>query len=100
MKLTDSQRRALEILRDNPGIRPREFGERMWPDSDCWQHRSKCGSRGVTVGGGMNLAAGGYLGKLYRLKLASCSVRHPRYSRDGWGLTQEGREALKEAQGR
>ena len=62
--LTLSQRRALEILREHPDLLAKEFARLMWPDSDCWRHPTKCGY-GVHRGGGMYLAAGGFLGKLY-----------------------------------
>lgn len=65
--LTKSQAKALRILKeyDEP-IRPREFARRMWPDSECWTHWTKCGNKGVSRGGGMSLAGGGYLGKLMK----------------------------------
>ena len=67
MKLTYSQYQALRILRDQGGdgtILPREFAQAMWPDSPGWQRICKAGNYGVTVGGGMNLAGGAYLGRL------------------------------------
>jgi len=66
--LTPKQKRALEIIRKNPGIRPREFAKLMWPDSPRWRNMAKCGY-GVHQGGGMYLAAGGFMGKLNKLGL-------------------------------
>ena len=85
--LTASQRRALEIIRDNPRIKPRAFAELMWPDSPCWNKRARCGAYGTSVGGGMATAAGGYLGKLRKLGYL-----------DTWGsrVTDKALEALSE----
>lgn len=63
--ISKSERRALTIIfsAGTDGIRPEAFARQMWPDSRGWQRRTKCGN-GVCIGGGMRLAAGGYLGKL------------------------------------
>ncbi|HEX5704922.1 MAG TPA: hypothetical protein VFX97_17120 [Pyrinomonadaceae bacterium] len=90
MTLTNSQRRALEIVRDHPGIAPREFAEFMWPDSDGHSNLTNCG-RGVTRGGGMNLAGGGYLGKLCRKGLV---YRSPQRGSFGYCVSSEGSKAL------
>lgn len=96
--LSKARRRALEILRDNPGVTAGRFGHLMWPDSEGHKHHTKCGNKGVSVGGGMNLAAGGFLGKLIRAGLVGCiHDRHGRYVGLGeFHLTAEGRKALKE----
>lgn len=93
MKLTASQRRALEVIREwwtvyRKEIRPREFARRMWPDSPRWQVHVKCGPNGSHRGGGMYLAGGGYLGKLARLGLIS-------RGRDGYALSSAGDKALE-----
>lgn len=64
--LSEAQKKALEIIRDHGPIRPREFARKMWPDSEGWRRSSRAGLYGSSRGGGMNLAAGGYLGKLAR----------------------------------
>lgn len=62
--LTDSLKKALLIIRDHSPSRPREFAYMMWKDSPKWKNKVKAGNNGVAKGGGMPLAAGGYLGKL------------------------------------
>lgn len=94
MRLTQSNRRALEILRDVKEMYPRQFSKAMWPDSPCWKHHTKAGPGGVMLAGGMNLAAGGYLAKLLRRGLVSLrysSVHQPFYS-----ISTKGRKALEE----
>ena len=97
--LTKPQRKALQILRDHGPIQPREFAKKMWPDSPCWRHHIKCGPSGSHRGGGMYLAAGGYLGKLGRRGWAK-----PKYKFLYWDkfstnighiLTDAGRAALE-----
>lgn len=65
MKLTKQQVRAVRILcrAENP-VKPKAFARAMWPDAEGWQSYAKCGAKGVSRGGGMVLAAGGYLGRL------------------------------------
>ena len=86
--LTAGQRRALEILRDEPDLLAKEFARLMWPDSDCWRHPVKCGY-GSHRGGGMYLAAGGFLGKLYH-KGFTCRGKRP-YTH---AISKAGRTAL------
>jgi len=64
--LTEPQVKALTILQNHGPLRPREFARLMWPDSPGWQRHARCGPNGSHKGGGMYLAAGGYLGKLAR----------------------------------
>lgn len=87
-KLTPSQFRALKIIRDNRIEMPRQFARLMWPDSDGWDRYTKCGPYGVTRGGGMSIAGGGYLGKLCSGGLINYRNR----------LTLLGRETLKKAE--
>jgi len=100
--LSKARRRALEILRDNPGVTAGRFGHLMWPDAEGHKHHTKCGNKGVSVGGGMNLAAGGFLGKLIKAGLVVCTSDSHYYKgrvRFGLGefhLAAEGRKALKE----
>ena len=60
-----SYTRALEILRQHPGISARGFAEQMWPNAEGWHHVCKVG-RGATYGAGMWRAGGGYLGRLIK----------------------------------
>ncbi len=66
MKLTEKTIKALRILRKHGDMRPARFAEKMWPNSEKWSHPVKCGTHGVHRGGGMYMAAGGYLGRLAR----------------------------------
>jgi phytoene dehydrogenase-like protein len=66
--LTPKQKQALAIVRANPGIRPQRFAKLMWPNSECWEKRYRCGN-GTHKGGGMHTAGGAYLGKLRKLRL-------------------------------
>lgn len=92
-KLTEARRRALEIVRDHPGISASNFAARMWPDSEGWQHRRKCGGYGVHNGGGMYVAAGQYLGKLRKIGLVRRDyAKQPPET----FLTPSGRSALQE----
>lgn len=95
--MTDATKRALTIIRDHGPIRPREFADLMWPDSPGHNRYSKCGPKGSHRGGGMYLAAGGYLGKLRRRGL----IRYEDHYLSGWWLgyvlTDEGKKALEGA---
>lgn len=70
--ITDKQAEALQKILENQkkypldAIRPAEFAKLMWPDSEGWERHARCGPKGVSRGGGMRLAAGGYLGRLCR----------------------------------
>jgi len=92
--MTPKQKMALEIIRDNPGIYPREFAKKMWPDSDGHDRHHNCGPKGVTRGGMMNMAGGGYIGRLVKAGLV---IRHYGKHQNGVYLTKEGVEALEEA---
>lgn len=95
VQLTDAQRRALEIVRDHGPIYPSEFGKRMWPDHDGHRRYVRCGPNGVTRGGGMRLAAGGFLGKLAAKGWIRRSVRVSSPTMfTGYALTNAGRKAL------
>lgn len=92
MKLSKVQRRALQLLQERGPLRPAAFAEFMWPNSEGWAHHTKCGPSGSHRGGGMPLAAGGYLGKLSKLRLV-----RPEY-RGGtrvYTITSAGIKALK-----
>ncbi len=78
--LTDSQRKALLILRDHRVRGGRDLAERLWPDSPGWRKVCKCGAHNAsTMGGGMNISGGAYLGKLRALGLAE-------YTADEWDM--------------
>ena len=63
-------RRALTILRDHGPLTPREFAEKMWPDSPAWKRVNKCGPYGATKGRAIVESGGGFLGKLRKQGLA------------------------------
>jgi hypothetical protein len=92
-KMTPVQQRALEIIRDHPGITPRAFGRLLWSDAEAWQYCHKCGNNGSSTGGGMNLASGAYLGKLAKAGLVYRDFGS--YGQTKAYLTKEGREALE-----
>lgn len=87
--MTEAQRQALVILEKSGELRPREFAKAMWPTSGGWMRTAKCGPNGAHRGGGMYLAAGGFLGKLVRAGLAVPTRGH------GYKISEQGREALK-----
>ena len=92
--ISDLTAKALLLIRNHKIDSPRQFARFMWPDSAGWKRTSKAGPNGTSRGGGMNLAAGGYLGKLERRKLIrrSITVVLP------YRLTEEGNAALDEWQ--
>lgn len=75
--MTSSLIKALLIIKNHKPNRPVEFARLMWPDSECWLNSVKCGKNGTSVGGGMNLAAGGYLRKLQ--KTGYLQIRHTKF---------------------
>lgn len=97
MKLTLGQVRALEVIEAESVVRPREFAKIMWPESTGWMRSSRCGPNGVHRGGGMCLAAGGYLGKLSKLGLVRQQFRGMLHDEDGYALTEEGKKSLEES---
>lgn len=72
--LSEPLKKALTIIRDRKPERPSDFAFLMWGDSPKWQNTTKAGKNGVSKGGGMNLAAGGYLGKLKSQGLIVISI--------------------------
>ena len=93
-KVTNPQNRALQILSENRIERPGQFARLMWPDAEGWARTTKCGAYGVCRGGGMRMAAGGYLGRLRKAGLV----------KNGWSeagqriftLTDAGQAAMRE----
>ena len=101
-KMTEAQKRALEIIRDNqPTMYAWRFSKLMWPDSDGHKRHYQCGPKGSTIGLGMAMAAGGYLGRLVKLGLVKRYYNYDSF-RNKMGyqafyiLTKEGEEALKQ----
>lgn len=92
-EISDTVFRALKILRDARALMPRDFAHKMWPDSEGWDRQSKCGPKGAHRGGGMYLAAGGFLGRLCKRGLAD--RRYDRHRRQTYVITAKGRRALR-----
>lgn len=97
MALTEAQHRALEIFSEHGPLMPKDFAKKMWPDSDGWHRHAKCGPHGVHRGGGMYIAAGGYIGKLCRKGWVEFTRnRRFDYYLNEYGITQEGRRVLRD----
>lgn len=82
--MTDKMATALQIIKDNPGIRAKGFGLTMWPDGA--HHRHSNGGNGSQAGKGMWLCAGSYLSKLYKagmIEHVSGNVWEYKISRQG-----------------
>jgi len=88
MKVTHKTLKALRIIRDHKIESCKQFAKFMWPDSDGWKTHVKVG-KGVSKGGAMPIAAGGYLGKLKKWGLVN-GVSHGVI----FHLTKKGRECL------
>lgn len=97
MKPSPAVIKALHIVKDNYDIRPREFAKKMWPDSPGWQRSSRSGESGSHRGGGMYLAGGAYLGKLYNAGLLY--VNFHQYGH-GYSISQDGHKMLDEQEGK
>lgn len=85
--ITSKTYKALKTVRDNPGIRAREFGEMLWPDAD-GHHRRSNGGHGAQRGKGMWLAAGSYLSRLQKAGFVRM------FNTWGWKITKKGVEAI------
>ena len=88
MKASPSVLRALAIVRDHGGaLKPQAFARHYFPyDHPGWSRHTRCG-HGTTVGGGLRLWAGGFLGKL----------EHAGLIERGYGRDTRGRVWLTEA---
>ena len=86
------RRNGRVVMPHHRAMRPREFAAEMWPDSPAWNRVAKCGQNGVHRGGGMYLAAGGFLGKLSHTGL----VEYTGWE-SGYCITRQGIQALEDA---
>ena len=91
--MTETQLRALRILRDHGPVTPTEFAEWMWPDSPYWRVVYRAGPYGSVRGRGLVKSAGSYLAKLRRSDLALRSIEDNYVS-----ISPEGRKALEQAE--
>lgn len=96
--ITKQQYKALLVIRDHGPMTPREFAEKMWPESLGWNRSHKVG-RGSSRGAAMAATGGAYLGRLRKMGF----TRYARNSIGEWpkyynlhALTPEGRGAIKE----
>lgn len=89
---TDAQIRALTIISSNEIERPAHFARLMWPNAEAWCRPAKCGNHGVSKGGGMRMAGGGYIGKLRKAGLIEWYRTWPK--RDLLRLTDAGKAVL------
>lgn len=92
MKLTKSQRRALEILaKESEPLQATYFAMKMWPDTPAWSRYSNVG-HGATTGVGITRKGGSYLN--YLRKRGWVDMRFE--SVWLYYITGEGRAALDE----
>ena len=97
-KLTDKQRKALEIVRDFGGhIWPRSFAERMWPDSPCWTKNYRCGHGSTSGGPTMAQSGGAFLAKLRRKGLLKAIYVRGSYI-SYYDISDKGKKALEAGQ--
>lgn len=96
MKLTTSRIRALVILAQHGPTRPRDFAERMWPDSSGWKRVHKCGPYGASSGAMMAMVGGAYLGKLRKAGLVDWAGE-TLHGMPLWGISCRGEAALEGA---
>lgn len=93
MILTETQARALSIIKNDEPRRPAEFARLMWPDAEAWVRPAKCGQYGVSRGGGMRMAGGAYLAKLRKAGLITSPPSGSGYR---YMLTPDGQRLLAE----
>lgn len=84
---------ALRIIKENTVEAPHQFGKLLWPDNPSWKRRGKAGPNGVAKGTGMNLASGGYLGKLQKRGLIRIGYHSTGRT---YRLTEQGENVLRE----
>ncbi|NPV00023.1 MAG: hypothetical protein HPY53_01455 [Brevinematales bacterium] len=85
--------RALEIIKEWPGISAMNFAGKMWPDSPKWKKMYE-GGNGSTMGRGMWLSAGSFLSRLQKKGFIQCS--HPlRREPKLWKISEKGIEYLE-----
>lgn len=95
--LTETQRKALEWLRDHPrGVKGAEIAWVLWPDSNMHTKVSNQG-HGACRGKAAWLCGGAYLSKLTKKGLVRWSSTREVNS-GAYYLTDEGAEALKSAE--
>lgn len=86
IKLTPTQKKALIIVRDTPGIVAAQIAKKLWPDSSM-HTSSKNQGNGACYGKAAWLCGGSYMGKLSKKGW----VRYD-FPGNGYKLTSKGRE--------
>lgn len=94
MKLTPFKKRALEIIRDDPGIDAGSFARKMWPESLMHRRVSNQGN-GACRGKASWLCGGSHVMKLVKMKLVEDRQIKGSYARGYW-ISQLGRYHLQE----
>lgn len=96
-KLTNSQRKALEILKDSlsgESLSARGFADKMWSDTETNMFSSsKNTGNGACRGKAAWLCAGSYMAKLHKLGWVAV-----RYNPTNYRITQKGIDVLKQNQ--
>ena len=96
IKITPTCLKALNILFLHDIQQPSTFGEMLWGrDHPGYNRVSRCGPSGSRRGGGMDMAAGGYLGKLRKQGLISIHYEYRNHVRH-FRLTDAGKKVLLE----
>ena len=88
--MSTSQIKALNIIKDNPGLSARLFAKLMWPDSSMHTSVKNTGN-GATAGKAAWLCGGSYIAKLRKKGLVKVS-----YYFEGPSLTVKGEQLIKE----
>ena len=94
-KITAKTATALQIVKENPNIRPNRFSELMWKDSPSHRKMYNCGHNGATRGRGIWRSAGGYLGKLAAKGLIRRRYNFEYETDEGYHISSMGESALE-----
>lgn len=87
-KPCSTQETALRLVRLNGPVKPSTFAKLLWPRNPKWKTRVKGGHGTTRLGGGLNIAAGGYLGRLAARKLVKKTT-------NGYEITAAGSKRLE-----
>lgn len=87
-KPCSTQESALRLIRLNGPVKPATFAMLLWPRNPLWKKAVKGGHGTMRVGGGLCIAAGGYLGRLAARKLVKKTA-------DGYEITAAGSKRLE-----
>lgn len=93
MKLTPFRRKALEVIRDNPGITAGDLALQLWPDANM-HHRVSNQGHGACHGKAAWLCGGSYAKKLVYDGLVRDAFVPGGLARGYW-ITYAGADAIK-----